>query len=66
MTNKNFIFCLLTKSSETIKLFNIYKNYIDEIINAHGQFTIINFCDYGKSKVKKKDHIIFKKNLEVI
>lgn len=61
MINKNLTFCLLTKTSENIKIFNIYKNYISEIIKAYGQFTIINFCDYKKKKLQKKDLKIFKK-----
>ena len=60
MTNKNYIFCLLTSTIEENKIFDIYDNYISEIIKKYGKFTIINFCRYEHKKKKRNNSKIFK------
>lgn len=54
MFNQNSIFCLFTATFQLNKVFIIYKNYINEIIKNYNEFTIINFCDFEKNKIKKK------------
>jgi hypothetical protein len=61
MSNKNSIFCLFTSTSQFNKIFIIYRNYINEIIKNYNEFTIVNFCDFEKNKIKKKNNFLLKK-----
>ena len=75
MKKKDYIFCLLSNNSNSIKIFNIYKNYIESVINRYGKFVIVDFYRYSqknnkkiinekllKKKFKNKIHFFYPKN----
>ena len=53
MKKKDYIFCLLSNNSNSIKIFNIYKNYIESVINRYGKFVIVDFYRYSQKNNKK-------------
>jgi len=53
MKKKDHIFCLLSNNSNSIKIFSIYKNYIDSLINRYGKFVIVDFYRYSQKNKKK-------------
>ena len=52
MINKKHIFCIFTLNPKSS--FNVYKNYIESLINEYGEFTIVNFYRYSKKKISSK------------
>ena len=65
MKKKDYIFCLLSNGSNSIKIVNIYKNYIGSLINKYGKFIIVDFYKYSQKNNKKTiNEELFKKKFK--